>query len=115
MCIFSGYSATYHVAKIYKDTPNIVNMPFYESQFQNACNYLKENGIDDLAVCASDGYRAVAFQVKFMEAKVTGVTEDAANAIESNTICVVDKMAWTEPVEGTVLYENENYYIMRKE
>lgn len=115
MCIFSGYSATYHVAKIYKDVPNVINMPFYESQFQSTCDYLSGNGIDDFAVCASDGYRAVAFQVKFMEAKVTGVTEDAANAIESGKIYVVDKMAWAEPVEGTVLYENENYYIMRKE
>lgn len=115
MCIFSGYSATYHVAKIYKDAPNVINMPFYESQFQNTCDYLSENGIDDFAVCATDGYRAVAFQVKYMEAKVTGVTEDATNAIESAKIYVVDKMAWIEPVEGTVLYENENYYIMRKE
>lgn len=114
MCVFSGYNANYHVAELYKDTPNVINMPLYETQFQVACDYLSENGIEEFAVCATDGYRAVAFQIKFMEAKVTGITEGELDEIESGKTYVVDKMAWAEPIEGTVLYENENYYIIRK-
>ena len=52
MCVFSGYNANYHVAELYKDTPNVINMPLYETQFQVACDYLSENGIEEFAVCA---------------------------------------------------------------
>lgn len=48
MCVFSGYNANYHVAELYKDTPNVINMPLYETQFQVACDYLSENGIEEL-------------------------------------------------------------------
>ena len=86
-----------------------VGMELFYSVGKEVLDYLSENGIEEFAVCATDGYRAVAFQIKFMEAKVTGITEGELDEIESGKTYVVDKMAWAEPMEGTVLYENENY------
>lgn len=111
--VFTGYNSVYNVSSVYKEAASVNNMPFYNANFNDICNYLEMNGIDKFAVCAEDGYRAVAFQLAYPDKKISGIISDE-NWDENMDIYVIDKINWSGKKLDKLLYQNESYCIFEK-
>ena len=108
--IFFGYNAVYNVSSIYKEVAVVLSMPTYNTDFNAVCNYIHENNIQEFAVCAADGYRAVDFQVANPDLEIIGITCEE-NWVEGLDVYIVDKANWGIVDYSNVVYENANYLI----
>lgn len=109
-CVFSGYNSVYGVASIYKEMGSVTNMPTYNVDFNDICTYIRENNIDQFAVCTGDGYRAVSFQVMNPNSDVIGIVSEES-WVEGKGVYIVDKVTSASVHYENIVYENGTYLI----
>lgn len=111
--IFTAYNSIYNVSSLYKEGASVYNMPFYNADFNEVCNYLEDSGTEEFAVCAEDGYRSIAFQLAYPDKKIVGITLEE-DWDDSMKIYVVDKLNWSGEILDNLVYENESYYVFEQ-
>ncbi len=108
--IFTGYIAIFNVTGIYWTYKVVLAVPFFNENFNDVCNYLEENDVDEFAVCSGLNDYSVVFQLAFPDNKIESVLPGAN--MPDMEICIFEKNTWTEEYIGIVCYENDDYYVM---
>lgn len=111
--IFTGYISIYNVTGIYWQYREVIAVPFFNENFNDACNYLEQNKIEEFAVCAGLNDYSVVFQMAFPDKKVVGVFPE--DQIPDMEICIFEKSVWQEEYAEMICYENDDYYIVKVE
>ncbi len=113
--LFTGYNATFSVAKSYIDVASVTNHPTANADFNDICARIRELDTVDFCVLASEATDAFSFQLVMNDMTVTGFTDESeTEQMEPEDVIVIEKTDVSDLSGFEVLYENGSFYICLK-
>ena len=113
--VFTGYNAGYNVSNIYKEVASVFNMPLYNQDFNDICNFINENNIESIGICSNEEYEPISFQINLPDREIIGIKEESElEQIKGIDYIIICRNRWNVQNQNEVIYENGEYLIYQK-
>ncbi|MDE5872626.1 MAG: hypothetical protein K2H07_01790, partial [Lachnospiraceae bacterium] len=110
--LFIGYHATYAVSKAYEEGASLSNNPTFNMEFNDMCNYVRENEYETIYVLSPEPYDAFAYQLVMNKKTIVSITEWKEMEMVSTGIPIlIKKYSGMDTTEFDFMYENDVFGI----